>query len=209
MKEHLSAEELLEVRDGDGTPRARAHAASCATCAGEIRHLEETAHLLRSLPPLSPERDQWPEIRDELETEQRGWIPKAVVGTVLALAASVLLVVVLPGGNPLDDLAGSDLAGRSPAAPITDAEIDQLVRESQRLEGILRRAGSQERVTDGWQVQTVADLQDRIALIDAELAEENAERVSPARRARLWRVRVGLMNDLVQVRTVQPRYVEF
>lgn len=165
--------------------------------------------MLRSLAPLAPERDQWPEIRGELETERRGWMPRAVVGTVLALAASVILVVLLPGGNPGEAPEGRDLAQRSPAAPITDAEIEQLVRESQRLEGLLRRTGSEPRVTDGWQVQTVADLQDRIALIDAQLAEENAGRVSPAKRARLWQMRVGLMNELVRARAARAQYVEF
>jgi hypothetical protein len=196
---HLTTDQLLEVRDGGGSSNERGHVSSCSECAAEVERLESMASLLRGLPGLAPERDRWPEIRAAIETEERAWIPRAIAGTILALAASIILIVIFPGGDPAE----------GPAAPITDSEIDDLVRQSQRLESILRQTGSEGRVTDGWQVRTVADLQDRIALIDSELAEENARRASPERRARLWRVRVGLMNELVEARVPRSQYVEF
>lgn len=203
---HPSLEELLEIRDGAGTPASRSHVEECARCSEEIRRLREMASMLRALPGLEPPRDQWPEIREALEARESGWVPKAVVGTIVALAASIIILIVLPVGDPGVDPAGES---RFAGAPITDAEIEQLVRESQRLEGLLRRADTAGAVTDGWQAQTVADLQDRIALIDAELADEDPRRGSPSKRARLWRVRVGLMNELVQAHAARPQYVEF
>ena len=206
---HPSLEELLDVRDGEGTPEAAAHVEACPDCAAEVESLRETASMLRELPQLAPEHDQWPAIRDSLEGEERGWLGKAVVGTALALAATLVILVLLPGTVPPGGDGPAGLAGAGRQTPVSDAEIARLVEESQRLEGLLRRVGTQSRVTDGWSAHTVADLQDRIALVDAQLAADGGVRVTPRMRARLWRVRVDLMNELVRAKADRPQYVEF
>jgi hypothetical protein len=202
---HPTLEELLDIRDGEGSADAMAHVESCALCTAEVDRLRDVALALRALPDLEPARDRWPEVRGILEAEQRAWIPRAVGGTVLALAASLLIVMILPR----DTRPQAPQPSSAAAASITDEEIAELVNESQQLERLLRRGRPEGQVMDAWRASTVADLEDRIALIDSQLADDRYVRGSPEMRGRLWRTRVGLMNQLVRTRAVRPAYVEF
>jgi hypothetical protein len=65
MTVHLKTEDLLDVRDGEGTAEAEAHARSCSRCSEEIEALRDVAESLRSLPALQPESDRWPQVRRE------------------------------------------------------------------------------------------------------------------------------------------------
>lgn len=205
MSGHPSIEALLEVRDGEASPFVTAHVDSCASCAAEVERLREVAAALRGLPDLEPRRDGWREVREVLEHEERAWIPKAVAGTLVALAASLIILIVLPREGQEPGRAEGRGEGVREEAPITDEEIADLVRQSQRLEDLFRAAGERGRVVDGWSASRVADIQDRVAFIDAQLASG----VPASRRRLLWRTRVGLMNELVQARTTLPQYVEF
>jgi hypothetical protein len=205
MSGHPPIESLLEARDGEAPEAVTSHVASCPACAAEVERLRDLASALRGLPELEPRRDGWPDVKAALEGEGRTWIPRAVAGTLVALAASILLLVVLPREGPGRDAResrGADLRG---STVITDDEIAALVRESQRLEDLLRAASARGQVVDAWSASRVADIQDRVAFIDAQLAGG----VPAGRRTLLWRTRVGLMSELVQARTTRPQYVEF
>ncbi|HXI04483.1 MAG TPA: hypothetical protein VNI57_15020 [Candidatus Saccharimonadales bacterium] len=202
---HPSLEDLLAHRDGESPADVARHVDACEECAGEVARLREMASALRSLPSQRPPRDHWERIHSAIRQEERAWIPRAVAGTLIALAASFLVLVVLPR----EDTASPDSRSRAASARATDEEIAQLVAKSQRLEGMLRRAGGEVRVTDGWSANTVAELQDRIALVDSQLTGNAAAAITPQQRARLWRTRVDLMTELVRARTTRPQYVEF
>ncbi len=209
MTDHPSIEALIEVRDGEGSPEATAHVRACGGCAAEVERLREVASALRALPALEPERDGWPEVRAALDGEGRAWIPKAVAGTLIALAASLIVLLVVPredssAGRATD--VGSE-ARRAAADAIE--EIAGLVQESQRLENLVRAAGARRQVVDGRSASRVAEIQDRVAFIDAQLAESESGGVPVDRRMLLWRTRVGLMNELVQARVTRSPYVEF
>ncbi len=196
---HLTMEELLDVRDGEARPEAAFHAASCPECAAEVERLREMAAALRSLPAVRPERDAWPRVRRALEL--RSWRRRvlAVGGAALAIAASLVVVFLVPGTEPEPE----------PVLVLEPAEIDvtDLVVESRRLEEILRALGPEGRVMDVWQASTVADLEDEIGLIDLRLAGPVAGNVPPEEVARLWSRRVDLMNELVRARGGQIVYV--
>ena len=85
MKGHLPMEDLLEVRDGEGSAEASAHAASCRHCAGEVERLRDVASALRALPEPEMEGDRWPQVKAALDAEERAWIPKAVAATNAAV----------------------------------------------------------------------------------------------------------------------------
>ena len=50
---------------------------------------------------------------------------------------------------------------------------------------------------------TIADLEDRIALVDLRLNAADALELTPAQRQALWRERVNLMQSLLQVEYAQ------
>ncbi|HZE88212.1 MAG TPA: hypothetical protein VE404_01625 [Verrucomicrobiae bacterium] len=205
---HATLEQLLAVRDGEAAPGTSAHVAACTDCAGEVERLRRTAAALRALPELRPTADRWSAVRAAFEARQRRKRIEWMGGAVLALAASLALVVVAPRA------LRTMLAGRSVAvAPVASRagaaetqQLEALVRRSQRLEAELRGGDPQGRVIDAGTASTVADLEDSIALIDARLASAPARRASSSDVIGLWRERVRLMNALVDTHDARPVY---
>ena len=71
--------------------------------------------------------------------------------------------------------------------------------ENERLERILAVLPERHAMR-GSTAFTVAELEDRLALVDDRLSRIALEPNAPERAERLWRERVGVMNSLVQVR---------
>jgi hypothetical protein len=208
---HLSLTELIDVRDGEGGPDARLHAASCPACAAELDRLRAVAEGLRALPPLGPPRDLWPAVRAAIEKRRLRRRIAAPAGAALALAASVLLVIVAPRGIPVPgttEAARGRAGGAGAAGPARDAEeIARLMRASRQLEEVLDAMSPGSRVLDGRGASAVADLEDRIALIDTRLAVAPAGVRRPAETTALWRERVQLMDALVRAHDTRPAYI--
>jgi hypothetical protein len=76
-------------------------------------------------------------------------------------------------------------------------ETRTLVAESQQLEEALHGYRARDRVMTGWEANTVSQLEDRLAMIDARLArggERSRDSLS------LWQERVELLQALVEAR---------
>jgi hypothetical protein len=71
--------------------------------------------------------------------------------------------------------------------------------ENERLEWILAQL-PERRAMRGSTAFTVAELEDRLALLDDRLSRVTLEPNAPERVERLWRERVDVMHTLVQVR---------
>jgi len=54
---HGTTEELLALRDGEGSAWIRAHVAECRACAAELFRLEQMRARLKALPSFTPPRD--------------------------------------------------------------------------------------------------------------------------------------------------------
>jgi hypothetical protein len=146
---------------------------------------------LKALPALAPARDRWPVVRAQLWAERarrrRRW-----AGWGVALAAAVAGVIVLrPFG-----------AQRAYAD-----ELAQAKRQSASLEAELQRYDPDARVESGRAAALAAELEDRIAAVDAELARRNGAGVSGRDLVDLWQDRVGLMQELVDVHVTRAAYV--
>jgi hypothetical protein len=88
----------------------------------------------------------------------------------------------------------------APAVAVADAAIASDMRaENERLERILAVLPERHAMR-GSTAFTVAELEDRLALVDDRLSRIALEPNAPERAERLWRERVGVMNSLVQVR---------
>lgn len=198
---HLGMDSLLAVRDGDRSEpaylEAHRHVEQCEACRAEVARLHQLAARLKALPTLEPTTDQFPAVRARLHWERRHrmqWRLGAV-----GIAAAALLAV---------GLVGNDLARPQPLD--AEQQLDSLMTRSQLLEQTLRAYDAENRVLDGWTVEVVIDLEDRIAQVDARLQDavmlERQARL--AHEASLWQERVGLMNALVNVHLTKATNVD-
>ncbi|HEX9728457.1 MAG TPA: hypothetical protein VGA37_08140 [Gemmatimonadales bacterium] len=203
---HCTMDEMLAVRDGEGSARAKAHVEQCERCQVEMDLIARRAAALRALPVRRPPRDRWLVVRGQALAERRharlarfGW------GSV-AVAAGLALAV---------GLRGVEFSGRDdrPAALVAEAAagsaIDDLVAQSQQLEAALRAYGPDGRVMSGRAASLVAELEDRIALVDQGIARVRAVNGSREQLVNLWRDRVLLMEGLVNTHVTRASYVGF
>jgi predicted anti-sigma-YlaC factor YlaD len=195
MTQHCTIEELLAVRDGDGAGAALRHVDQCPACRAELDRLHQVAAALRALPVQRPPRDRWPEVRAVAAgARRRRWI--ATGWMLLAAAAALAVVVGVRGWWP----SGGQMAGQR-------ANLDSLVSASQQLEEALRTLDPTSRVLSGRAASTIAELEDGIALVDAQLGEAQRTGASRDDLLRLWQQRVQLMNQLVNVHVTRAAYV--
>jgi len=196
---HLTMDQLLALREPasePGTAEAQAHLQSCAECARELDRLHQRVARLRALPTLRPARDGFAVVAERVREDRRHIRLRRVGIGALALAASLLLVVV-----------GHDLMAPTPAA--ASDQLTAVMAESATLEQALRQLRAEERVTDAYTTHAVATLEDRIADLDRQLSQAQLRggAADDAAILTLWRERVGLMDALVDVHVTRAHNV--
>jgi hypothetical protein len=189
--------ELLAVRDGEGTVWAREHIEACQYCRHELDLLYRTVSALRALPAHRPPRDRWGAVRAEAVRERRGRVLRRTGWGSLAVAAGIaLLIGVRSVGVP------GAAAGASP-------ELEALMTQSRDLEAALQTYDPDGRVLNARAAGIIADLEDRIALVDAGIYQVSTRGGSEDQLVGLWRDRVELMDALVNVHVTRAAYVGF
>lgn len=188
---HCTMDDLVAVRDGEGSVWARRHVEECASCRGEMDALYQRVAQLKALPALRPPRDRWAAVRDTIVAERtrrrRRWMRGG-----LALAAALAGVMVV---GPMIGRPGY-------AEKLADAK-----RQSAELEDSLQLYDLDGRVMSGTQAELTARLEDQIAALDGRLAQVNEQAAREAQLVDLWRQRVDLMQQLVQVRVTRATYL--
>ncbi len=190
---HCTMDQLLGLRDGEGSPWARQHVATCRDCAAELGALHQRVAGLRALPARHPSRDRWPEVRDTLAAarrERRRRIAWSLTGLAAAAGLAAVLVVSGLGMN---------------ATPVYADEIARAKLESAALEADLADHSGPGRVVSGREAALCAELEDRIAVVDGALARVARE----TELLDLWQQRVELMQHLYAVRATRAAYVGF
>lgn len=190
---HCTMEDLGALRAGEASVWARRHITTCAACQVELEGLYQRVAQLKALPALRPPRDRWPAVQAALRVERtrrrRTW------GTwtgSLALAATIAAILLLrPSAGEQGTLY---------------AELSQAKQQSATLEDSLQHYDIDGRVLSGHAAALVADLEDRISILDGTLAQREPS-AQDAELVKLWRERVGLMRDLVNARATRARYV--
>mgnify|MGYP003406870422 FL=1 len=196
---HLTMEQLVALRDAGSEPgsaASQAHVATCPQCAAELDRLHQRVARLRALPTLRPPRDRFAIVAARVRQDRRQlYVRRAGIGA-LALAASLLLVVV--GGDQL----------APPAASASD-QLTAVMAESATLEQALRQIRGSQRVTDAYTTGAAASLEDRIAELDRQLeaAQMDGTANVDVELLPLWRERVGLMDALVDVHVTRAQNV--
>jgi hypothetical protein len=186
---HADFQELLAIRDGAPIDAMLAqHARECPECSRRLTRLTALKNELRQLPGFEPPQRSWAAIRSRM---QRLPPRRPSRAPVAALAASIALaVLVLP------------LMHRTPVLTTTDDDregLGALMRRSQRLDAVLQVLPRRPQVELAGTSATIDELQNRIQLVDHQLATASADQHGDDVQ-RLWSARVELMNSLVHVR---------
>ena len=205
---HLTMEELLEIREPGlepGTAAAREHFAGCASCQAEADRLSQRIARLKALPAPRPARDQFPLVRTRFVAERRARRIFFGAAGVLALAASVALAFVLrPTDRGLPVRVGPTMIAEN------NDELSQVMARSQQLENALQRYDADNRSIDGRTAMIADRLEDQLGTLDRQIELLGAiDRLDPDRQAhrlRLWRERVGLLDALVDVHVTRASY---
>jgi anti-sigma factor RsiW len=188
---HCTMDDLGALRDGEASVWARKHITTCAACQAELEALYQRVAQLKALPAIRPPRDGWPAIQAVLRAERsrrrRTW--SAWSGSLAAAAVLAGVLLVRPWGQ-----SGS-----------LHAELSQAKQQSATLEDSLQQYDVEDRVLSGHAAAIVAELEDRISVLDGTLAQRDDAR--DAELVQLWQERVGLMRELVNARATRARYV--
>ncbi len=189
---HCTMEDLLALRAGAASVWARRHADECPACRAALDALYQRVAQLKALPARRPARDRWPAVREAVLAEGRRRGRWRMWSLAAAAAVAGLMVLRPIWTNPLDA-----------------AELARVKQQSATLEQELGRYDPDARVTTGRSAALAAALEDRIAVIDGELARLGAPdaQAGPAEVVKLWRQRVDLMRQLVSVRVTRAAYV--
>ena len=188
---HCTMDELLALQAGEASGWARSHAEGCAACRAELEALYQRIARLKALPVRRSPRDRWPAVRDTVLAERRRRRERWGVWSVAAAAAVAGLLVF----RPFRQVDAADLAS--------------IKQESATLEQQLRAVDPDARVMSGRTAALAAELEDRIAVIDGELAQLSAPEAAPRadELVNLWHQRVDLMQQLVGVHVTRASYV--
>ncbi len=197
MLRHCSIEELLEVRNGEGSTGAKIHVDECEECRDELDRLHQRVASLKALPSLNAPRDRWPVVREQIvASRQRTW------WTRMGWAAAAMIALAL-GANGLVPWPGAD----SEQKP--EVELQTLVEQSAQLDSMLKSLEKKSRVVNGLTAVTIADLEDRIILLDSRLSSARRIAISEAQLRALLEQRVLLMDALVNTHTKRTVNVGF
>jgi len=169
---------------------------------------------LRALPDTMPPRVVWRRIAEQAAAEGLVRQPfarrRSTRYTGLGIAAAALVAaVMLPGllRGPAEQF--SPVPGNVPTNVATSLNtIQTLMVESRQLESDLRALPEEPRVMRAGTMATISDLEDRIAAIDYQLNDPEAQ-MSPEDRELFWRERVRLMKSLLQLRYAQAQRAAF
>jgi phage FluMu protein gp41 len=156
MLKHCSIQELLEVRNGEGSLGARTHVDECAHCRDELDRIHQRVAALKALPSLNAPRDRWSVVRQGIVDQRRriwflrtGWAAAAAIA--LALGANGLLT--WPAAAPNEN----------------ELELQTLVEQSVELDNALVTVASRPRVVSGLAAVAIVDLEDQISIIDNQI----------------------------------------
>ncbi len=193
---HGTTEELLALRDDEGSAWTRTHVEACAACAAELYRLEQVRSRLKALPGMTPPRDRWGSIAGQARRERRARRLHSAVGlAAAAVLAAVTFVAVRPEAP-------------TPAAE-TRAELDRAMLQSQAMEAALEALGPEQRALPGSAAKVAAELTASLSELDAALNEPGAWRSEPERVVDLWRQRTGILSALVDVHAGRATFASF
>ena len=202
-----STEDLLRIRDGELVDASvRSAVDADPDLQAEVERLSKTRDALRALPAFDPPPGTWEKIAAASDSHWRSrwhWPLRGAIAASVAVAAIVFVMrPPLTPEMPLPSTTVSEVPAPNSGDGLTRRLVTptyaSLVAESARLERQLNQIGYQPRLMNAGTAATIADLEDKIEWIDAQLMYARA--LHPRQTEALWQNRVDLMNALLKVR---------
>jgi len=212
-----STENLLKIRDGEPIDAdALAYVEADPSARAELSRLRQTRQALNDLPTLEPPAGSWDQIVAAVDCDapltqsyQWRWPLRAAIAASVAAAALMLVARTTNLPTSADLAPATIVADTVPSNQIADIvgtpSYISLVRESAQLDHALNRITYQPRVVRAGTASTMADLEDRIAIIDDQLNMAPRLGLSPLQIEMLWQVRVDLMRGLTYMRSARAQ----
>jgi len=196
---HLKIDELLALRDGEGSPASEEHLVTCDVCRSELDHLVLVAEALGELEELRPEPGGWQRLQQaqlRLRSRQAWWWVAAAASVVVAALVTVWVVTTPRNGAP-----------QAAAVPGLEDAQQELITVSQELELLLDSPSVRYSVLTPEQTALIVNLEDRIAMVDEQLVSTSSQHTLP--EVALWLERVELLETLVAAHEQQPEQLGF
>jgi anti-sigma factor RsiW len=195
---HLVMDELLALRDGEGSAFARSHVESCEACRGELERLYQVRSKLRAMPTFGPPRELWPRIRQHvLRRRMRKRLGLRAIGLAAAAALAGFVILRGPGVEPAADAADVWVA------EATSEDLGPVINRARQLETLLQVYAPQRRVYDAPTALATSVLEDRIGVLDQILLESRALGADREVLRGLWGERVDALEQLVNLQVAQ------
>ncbi|HEY0939482.1 MAG TPA: hypothetical protein VGE08_05240 [Steroidobacter sp.] len=200
---HARIEHLLSLRDGEPVAaNVSEHVKACSTCSDELQRLSSVRAEMQGLRQFEPPAMAWDRIQQAIP-ERRPRLRWEKVGLAAAVTVAITLTAVaFITSNSDRSSAGAPAEVAEAEAPTQDANphLEELVAQSQRLEGLLRKLPERPRVERVSTAATIDTIEQRIQWLDFQLSTAPDQDLSEEQSRRLWRERVDLMDSLVKVR---------
>jgi hypothetical protein len=208
---HARIDQLLSLRDGAPVDaEIRAHVQHCAQCLAEAALLAKTRERLQALPSLAPPADLFAQISARAAAPA----PRRRSFRVIAAAAAVVVVVVT--FVAVRDRSNAPPIGETQfvATPVVqqhtpDEDMLKLIAQSRQLDEVLQYLPVRPQVERVSFAATVDSLEERIQMVDLQLAYGSDAGLDRAQAHRLWSERVELMDSLVKVRYAESAPMAF
>ncbi len=164
---------------------------------------------LRALSELEPPPGVWERVLEAhaARIAARRFRRRSVAAAAaVAVAVGATLHVATRSDAPSSPMVAANTPPLDAAGAGSEAvSYAPLIAESARLERLLADLPAPRPVMAGSTAGTIAGLEDRIALVDAQLSYAAAQNLAPTYREALWGERVELMNALLYVRFAQTQ----
>ena len=206
---HARIDQLLSLRDGEPVDAdVRAHVQHCATCLAEATALVDARSRLQTLPSFDPPAIAFDGIasRGAQSRHRRpalAWAA-AVSAAVIAIAA---FIVVRDATHPPQTVALPKTTTVVPQA--SDPEMQRLIAQSRELDELLHYLPDRPQVQRASLGATVDSIEERIQMLDLQLAYGSDAGLDDQQARRLWSERVELMDSLVKVRYAESAPMVF
>jgi hypothetical protein len=180
----------------------------CAHCLAEAALLAKTRTRLQELPAFDPPADLFPQIAAQASTSPARRLRFGFAAAAVTIVAALVGVVAVRDASQAPQFVES--AAESRRSPVyADTEVQSLIAQSRELDLVLQHLPGRPQVERVSLAATVDSIEERIQLLDWQLAYGSDGQLDRLQARRLWSERVELMDSLVKVRYAESAPMAF
>jgi hypothetical protein len=205
---HARIDQLLSMRDGEPVDaEVRLHVQHCSQCLAESALVAKTRIRLQELPMLAPPADAWSRIATQAQARPAKRHSLRVAAGLLAIFVGVTAFIVIRDNAEGPQFVTTPMVEERASA--ADGEMQKLIAQSRELDELLQYLPDRPQVERVSLAATVDSIEERIQVLDWQLAYGSDAGLDQRQARRLWSERVELMDSLVKVRYAETAPMSF